>query len=306
MKLLGVIALSLLAGCEDTMLNNMVEDKVYLLKEGVQSVNVYNVDQPIIPIEVVKSGVLGRIAKLDLDIKPELLTAYNTTQQKEYKLLDPATYSLKSNTMDMGADDYQKAFELLLDGEKFKAEKAKDPTAILAIPCEVTLLNPNPDEKSIMQAIIIPTLVEPYIQFTKSGVSENDYKITASSLPMLYYYSKVELNYSNLANVNFEVELAKDYQTLIEEYNVIYRTSPEYKEDYVLLPEASYELNHDWTIAYRADYTDIHFQILKDKLVDNSGKARYGMYILPLQITQVSANKIHPDRNVILARFKYE
>ncbi len=304
MVFVAVLTLGVLVACENTMLNNMVDDRVYLLKEDLQSVTVFNSNEPIIAIDIVKSGMKGRTAQLRLDIKPELLTDYNTAQQKEYKLLDPVAYRLSSSTLDMGADDYQKAFEIFLDGEKFKAEQEKDPTAILAIPCEVTLLNPALDEKETMQTVIVPTLIEPYIQFTKAGFLNDLNSIKSSSLAILHYYSKVEVNYPNLQDVNFKVELAKDHQALIQQYNEAHKDEPGY-ENYVVLPTASYELYSDWTIAKGANYTGIDFKVYKDKLVDNTGKPQYGKYVLPLRIIQVSTNKIHPDNDLVLIPFDY-
>jgi len=304
MVLLAVLTLGTLTACEDTMLNNMVEDRVYLLKVDLQLINVYNANEPIIPIDVVKSGIKGRTAQLKLDIKPELLAAYNTAQQKDYKLLNPTIYRVLSSTLDMGADDYQQAFKLLLDSEKFKAEQAMFPTATFAIPCEVTLLNPAPNEKATMQTIIIPTLIEPYIQFTKAGFLSDINNISSSSLSILHYYSKVEVNYPNLQDVNFKVELAKDYQVLIQQYNDAHKDENDY-EDYIVLPSTSYELHSDWTIAKGANYTGLDFKVFKDKLVDNTGKPQYGKYMLPLRIIQVSINKIHPDNDLVFIPFDY-
>src|SRR5690606_35845635 len=93
---ISTIAISFCLSCEDTMLNNMVGDEVYLLDEGLNEVNVFNFEQPNISIHVVKSGAGQRAIQLRLAIDPDLLTEYNQVNGTGYKLMDPAVYQLKN------------------------------------------------------------------------------------------------------------------------------------------------------------------------------------------------------------------
>ena len=46
-----------MSSCEDTMLNNMVDDHVYLLNPGINEAQVFNFEKAIAEVIVVKSGV---------------------------------------------------------------------------------------------------------------------------------------------------------------------------------------------------------------------------------------------------------
>lgn len=279
------------------MLNNMVDDEIYLLEEGLKEIHVFNFEKPSIPVHVIKSGVGQRAVQLNLTIDPDLLAEYNQVNGTSYKLMNPAVYQLENSTIDMEADQYEAAFKLAFDREKYREEMSNDPTALFAIPCTITILNPLENDPREMQTILVPKLLEPYIQFASAGFLTDVNTITAASPSNLWYYLKVELNYPNSRDVSFTVRTAHNQTELIQQYNQEHGTS------YKPFPESVYQTKDSPVIPKGTDYAALSFQVFKDKLV--SGKVEFGRYMLALEIDQVSVNKIHPVNNYVVIPFTY-
>ena len=295
--LISAFTICICLSCEDTMLNNMVDDQVYLLKEGVDDVTVFNVGQPVIPVHVMKSGVGQRAVRLHLAVDPNVLTQYNQVNGTSYKLMDPAAYQLKSPTIEMEASMYDATFELLLDVEKYMEEKINDPEATFAIPCVVTLDNPLESDPEAMTTIVVPSLSEPYIQFETAGFLSDVNTITAASPSNLWYYLKVSVNYPSDQDVNFTISRAENQLELIQQYNQDNGTS------YKPFPESVYRTEENPSIPKGTDYTAFSFQVFKDQFA--SSNVEYGQYMLALEIDEVSVNKIHPANNYVVIPFTY-
>lgn len=295
--LMSAAMVSLCLSCEDTMLNNMVDDRVYLLKEGVNEVNVFNVGRPTIPVKVIKSGVGQRAVQLRMEIDPDFLTEYNQANGTSYGLLDPATYQMGNATIEMEASAYEASFEIFLDSEAYISELLDHPDITFAIPCRVTIENSQGNDSQEMRTLVIPKLVEPFIQFEQAGVLTDIYTITPTSSPTLWYYLKVVLNYPNDQQVDFSVRPATNQEALIQTYNQEHGTT------YVVFPESAYELEENSVIPEGTDQAAFRFHVSKDKLVND--QVPYGQYMLALEIDYVSLNNIHPSNNIVIIPFAY-
>ncbi|WP_197091438.1 DUF1735 domain-containing protein [Sphingobacterium endophyticum] len=287
------------SSCEDTMLNNMVDDRVYLLKPGLNEVQVYNFDRAIAEVVVVKSGVGQRSSQLKLEISPSVLSAYNTANGTTYRALPQAVYSLSNPNLQLAAEDIKASFEFVIDHGKFVAEQAKDPEATLVIPCQVVNLNPAEGDSVNMQTIVIPRIIEPYIFFTKAGFLTEVNNISSKSQEKLFYDNKIEVNYPASQDVEYTLAIAKNSAELIQQYNA------ENASDYVILPSGALELQGTSKIPVGVNYADYKFQVVRSKLVGANNSPKYGRYLLPLVIHEVSQNKIHPTDNVVLIPFNY-
>ncbi len=294
-----LIGLGVFSSCEDTMLNNMVEDRVYLLKPGLHEVQVYNFESALAEVVVVKSGIGQRASKLKLEISPSVLSVYNSANGTDYKQLPKTVYTLGNANLDLAQGDNKASFKFVIDHQKFVAEQAKDPDATLVIPCEVTNLDPATEDSVKMQTILLPKIVEPYIFFTKAGFLTDVNNITSKSQDKLFYDNKIEINYPASQDVNFTLEVASNSADLIRQYNT------ENGSDYVILPMDALELQANSKIPLGVNYADYTFQVLKNKLVNANNSPKYGRYLLPLVIEQVSQNKIHPTNNVVIIPFNY-
>ena len=294
-----LMSLGLLSSCEDTLLNNMVDDRVYLLKPGLNEVQVYNIDRAIAEVIVMKSGVGQRSSQLKLEVSPAVLSAYNAANGTGYKQLDETVYSLVSSSQNVATGDQQVSFEFVLDYQKFAAEQAKTPDVTLVIPCLVTNLNPSSEDSVKMETILVPRIVEPYISFTNAGFLTDVNSITSKSQNKLFYNNKIEINYPASNEVSYTLAIPTNSGELIQEYNA------QNESEYVILPIDALELEVNSKIPVGVNYADYSFQVLKSKLVNMDNSPKYGRYILPLIIEKVSLNKIHPTNNVVLIPFNY-
>jgi len=294
-----MLFVSTFSSCEDTMLNNMVDDRVYLLKPGLNEIQVYNFEKAIAQVVVVKSGVGQRSSRLKLEVSPSVLTDYNAANGTSYKPLPESVYSLGNSSLELATEDIKASFEFVIDQGKFAAEQAKDPEATLVIPCLVTNLNPAVGDSVNMQTILVPRIIEPYIFFTRSGFLTEVNNITSKSQDKLFYDNKIEINYPATQDVEYTLAIAKNSAELIDQYNA------ENASDYVIFPIDALELQGASKIAVGVNYADYKFQVIKNKLVGVNNSPKYGRYILPLVIQEVSQNKIHPTNNVVLIPFNY-
>ncbi|MVZ64608.1 DUF1735 domain-containing protein [Sphingobacterium sp. DK4209] len=280
--------------CEDTLLNNMVDDRVYLLKSGLNETQVYNFDQATAKVIVVKSGVGQTERKVRLDVSPNVLSAYNTANLTDYKALPTSVYTLQAGELNIPTDSREAVFEFIIDVVKYRAALANEPGVTFVIPCEVTNLNPGERDSAKMQTLVLPTIIEPYIYFSNPGFRTENNDITSKSQDILHFINKIEINYPANGAVQYTLGIPANSSSLIAEYNATHSSN------YVMLPTDAVSLQTTGEIIQGVNYGNYTFQILKSKLAN-----KYGKYLLPLKIEQVSQSKIHPTDNIVLIPFNY-
>lgn len=294
-----IISISKMSSCEDTMLNNMVDDNLYLLKTGINETQVFNFEKAVAELVVVKSGVGQRSAKLNIDVVPELLTKYFQEEEATYSLLSESVYTISNTSLVLPKDAYLASFEFIIDVQKFKDEQAKHPDVTFVIPCEITNLEPGSGDQVKMESLMIPKIIEPYIAFSNHGFLTEIKNITSSSQDSVYFNNKIEINFPSENNIKYTIGFPQNSMELIHKYNDENNTS------YVQLPSEALDLQSNGVIMKGANYSEYTFQVLKNKLVDMDSKPKYGNYILPLIIKEVSLGKIHPNNSIVLIPFHY-
>lgn len=285
--------------CEDNLRSDMVDDEVYALKEGLQTIDVYNFTEAILPITVVKSGVGQRAATASLSVSPELLQAYNTANNTDYKLLEQTYYTVKKASLNFDKSTYKQAFEIQINTQQYVKLLADNPDETYIIPCQVSLQNTGADAKNTMEILAIPSIIEPLIGLNQSGLLNDANNITSKSVDITSYYLKVSVNYPTSKDVLFSLEEAADSEALVKQVNSDQGTN------YKLLPKDSYDLKKNWEIKKGAKYAEVGYTVNKTKLAGSEGKPLYGDYLLPIRIVEVSENKINPNSELVLIPFKY-
>lgn len=281
-----LVILSLFS-CEDSLLDNMVKDKVYLLQKGVHPAEIMDFDEAIYPLYVFKSGAGQMDLTLTIEIEERLITEYNAANGTEYKMMGEAAYVIKNRILNMNKEDYQKPFEFTFNKEVLQT-LADDPDSY-AIPCRISVSNRDHEELDIdqMEVLLVPTLKAAYIQFQHPGMSDNSNVITAKDENELWYYSEVNINYPAHYSVSFELEL--DYE-LLERYN------SDHGSDYKPLPDVAIQFDRQWTIPQFGEYIELNFKLFKEKMKSSDGQLLSGEYVLPLRIKDVSRNRINPEK----------
>lgn len=287
------------SSCEKDLLKDMVEDKVYLLKEGLQTVDVYNFEKAILPIPVIKGGVGQRRAQVNLDVVPVILNEYNAANGTNYLLLPSEYYTVQERSLTLEAASYQEDFKIEMNSKKYLELLEQNPADVYVIPFQLTILNPIDGEKEKTDTFIIPHIVDPYAYFNEAGLLGNVYTLTASSPNSTSYYLKASINYPATNDIHLTLKVPSQAQAIIDQINTEQGTS------YKLMPAPSYAIAENWVIKEGANYVEINMQVFRDKLADTNTAPLYGDYILPLEIASVSENKISPTNSQVFIPFKY-
>ena len=72
-----LVAVALLQSCEDNRMDNIPNDKIYLINAGLQQAQIYNFGTYEYDLPLYKSGLGSTEASLEFLIDPTLLAAYN-------------------------------------------------------------------------------------------------------------------------------------------------------------------------------------------------------------------------------------
>ena len=151
-----------LVNCEDFRMNKMVDDQVYLLKNGFVEKKIYTLEKSTLDVYVIKSGVGQRGAEIELLINDDILQEYNLNNNTSYQVLPSDCYSLVNNSLKMEKDDYKVFFQFELNIDKIRELQEKSEETFI-IPCKLNVLSADisisDPKKSV--ALIAPTIIFP-------------------------------------------------------------------------------------------------------------------------------------------------
>ncbi len=116
-QLILAVVLLVSYSCEDSRMHNMVDDKVYILKSGFVEEDIFTDNSPY-HFYVVKSGITGMEAAVELVIDEEPMLIYNYNNNTNYKMLPEDTYTIESSVINFGPNDYKKSFPIVFNTEK--------------------------------------------------------------------------------------------------------------------------------------------------------------------------------------------
>ncbi|MCD7936327.1 MAG: DUF1735 domain-containing protein [Tannerellaceae bacterium] len=285
--LLGWILL--FTACDDYLLNNMVDDKVYLLKAGFHRAEISEVES-FYELYVIKSGAGQQAVTLKLEIDESVLTAYNEEEGTAYRLLPSDSYTLLSNTIGFDEEGYREAFRFDFNMPRMRS-LLEEEGEIFALPCRVTIPGheieaSRPDE---MYSIIALALKNDYIEFSEWGVMAG-VRLYPDATDKDSTSYLIRTNYRNEQDITFTLEVKEE---LLDEYNQANGTS------YLLLPEAAYGFNEaEWNVPANARERRFFVNLFRSGLLKD-GRFLFGEYMLPVQITTVSKYGINPEQSVM-------
>ena len=160
-KTLSTICLAgamILCSCEDTRLDGMSPDTIYIVQDRVQEVFVNRRDYADFTISVYKSGLGETAGKVRLEVDPSVLDAYNSEHGSSMELLDELCYSLSRGGGGVGGEAGWLEGGGGIDGA-ILAMSSKVGEKNYAIPIKVVSENPGltvQEDKSTI--LIIPVL----------------------------------------------------------------------------------------------------------------------------------------------------
>jgi hypothetical protein len=292
---MGASFLLPLLSCEDNRLEGMVDDKLYLLKSGYQSTQVFNFGEYQIDAYIIKAGYGDRDAVLDIAVTPELLTAYNASNGTDYRVLPENCYSLLGATdISIPAKIPSEHFSILFNSTQIKTLLQDGKKYIL--PLSILAANGFPVDSVTGQVLVDPVIQEPYIAFSEPGLT-SVIGITPGDPEEINMDTKVGTNYTNAWDLTFSVQISPDALTA---YNQAAGTT------YQILPANAVSLKEGpWAMPAGTSVLDVPYTIIRKNLVSEAGTYLFGEYVLPLKIASVSKWGIDPDNGVQFIRFNY-
>ncbi len=297
--LLCLSFLLVIIACEDSRMDKMVEDKVYLLKPGINEIDAFLWEDYTYDLMVIKSGIGQQQADLELVIDEAALQKYNDANQTSFELLPPDYYSIKSKNIIINKKEERAPFQIVLETNKLK-ELLSESDKKYALPCRIDIINQaiSSADSAVMYSFIVPTVKEAYLQFTDPGFYPMVWQINPESAGEAFFFSEVNTNYYNHWDITYTLEVDPH---LITEYNAANNTN------YKILPEGTYSIDKSsYKISQNLEIQAIKFAIYKDKLIAENGDFLFGNYMIPLRIASVSKNGINPDGDVQLIPVSFQ
>lgn len=292
--IIGASFLLPLLSCEDNRLEGMMDDKVYLLRTGLQPTQVFNFGEYDFDVFVIKSGLGTKDASVKITVTPEILETYNANNGTDYELLPDDCYLLKATTMDIPAKTPSVSFPILFNSTKIIALQQDGKKYIL--PLSLFALNDINVDPVMDEVLLDPIIQEPYIAFAEPGLTSAN-SITLEDPEEFSMKTSVKTNYENIWDLTFETEIS---QEALDAYNQAQGTS------YKIFPLTAVSLNHGpWAMPAETSTLDISYTIMRKSLVDENGVYLFGEYVLPLKISSVSKYGIDPENGVRFIRYNY-
>ena len=150
------------SSCKDDRLENMVDDKVYVLKSGLNEVEIEKQGSYTYSLYVIKSGVGRQEFDVQLSINESVLNSYNQMNETEYVLLPSQYYKLTTDSKFIGKEDYRTPFDIVLDTEAI-LDLQMNSEIEYALPFELKLINATVEVggDDNMTSIFVPIINEP-------------------------------------------------------------------------------------------------------------------------------------------------
>lgn len=292
-QLILAVVLLVSYSCEDSRMHNMVDDKVYILKSGFVEEDIFTDNSPY-HFYVVKSGITGMEAAVELVIDEEPMLIYNYNNNTNYKMLPEDAYTIESSVINFGPNDYKKSFPIVFNAEKIKSLKETNQVEYV-LPCRIRLLR-SKSEAEISDSLHITTIIHPnikdaYVEFPETN---DEILMFPNSDKEIDYYLKVHTTYHNTSDVRVGVNFD---ESLVVKYNSENNTT------YKLLPELAYTnslSNNSLTIPALSKEQFIKFTIKKSAFLDENGNYLFGDYIIPLQLTSTSEETVNEEKSEFL------
>ncbi|WP_162304602.1 BT_3987 domain-containing protein [Maribellus luteus] len=281
---------STMFSCEDNRMNDIAEDKIYLIKSGLQDAQIFNFGTYQYELAVCKSGIGSQEANLKLSINSELLASYNAENNSQYEILPENCFTLETNELNISDKEASGKFSILFNTTEIT--KLSSQGKSFALPLSVVSVNKIEVLPENADVVLIPVLSEPYIAFAEPGLSASPLAISLNDPESFNVPVTIQTNYKSKTKLDFKIEV--DTQELAK-YNEANNAN------YLLLPENAYELfPGEYSLSAGQKSKDLNVSIIRKNLLNKPDLYLFGEYILPLRITEVSENSIDPQAETLL------
>ena len=170
-KILSILSLSALllthTGCEDNRMNWMVDDKLYVIHSGLQSIEVQDFGNVEYNYAIYKSGVGSETASASFLVDENLISSYNAENGTSYELLPADCYSIENKNIEFGKDEERAYLKIVFDSKAIYALQKGNEKYVLPLKLVSNSNVATDSEKS--SSLISPKIVQPLTSFSIKG-----------------------------------------------------------------------------------------------------------------------------------------
>lgn len=161
---------SLFVSCEDHRLDGIPGNRVYIARNGVQEMAIYDLGEPVqLAVSVAKAGYYNNPGEATLTLSEPLINFWNTEYGTHYEMLPASCYEFSNATVKFGEKDLYATTPLTINVEEFSA---LDPDKVYALPIELSNSNfeINKEKASVLYVFEVTTAVASMSQSGKKDL----------------------------------------------------------------------------------------------------------------------------------------
>lgn len=294
-KIMNKLYFSLIAGtlltlssCESKINNFMVDDTVSLVNPGLVEETVYIGLEDNSNVYVLKSGKGFQAAKVHIEVDNTIINEYNETAKIPVSELSTECYSIAVGSLELSKSDYISPFEISWNREKLAEALENDPDLVIPLRLYVENEDVNVNLERVT-TLIKPNIDTPLISLDKYGYVKGLTPTRRTSLEEDVYIS-VSSNFIPKDDIDFTLTVDAD---ALDKYNQENGTA------YKILPEEAYRLEKNWTIKKAMTTSRFKFTFVREALIPEDGPSKFGTFILPITMSEVSSSAVNPKQATI-------
>ena len=153
--------------CEDTRLDGMVSDKLYVVNSGLYTVEVQDFGKVEYNHAVYKSGNGSDAASVSFTIDESLIASYNAQQGTSFEMLPSDCYSIEKMDAELSNDQERATIKVVFDSKAiYELQKGEEK---YVLPLKMNSSSPIVADSARLVSIISPKVVQPLTSFKIVG-----------------------------------------------------------------------------------------------------------------------------------------
>ena len=267
----------LLTACEkDHRNDNLVDPRVYIVNNGVQTATYYDVEETLdYDIYAYSSGYFGQPSEVKVVLDPDAVETFNAANGSSYTLLGEEYYQIVKSTGSISAEGRRATLSIRLDCKEIMALPYMND---YVLPLRLTAAGTEVNEE-LNTILINPRMQETEVLAENAGVVESDLSAADANTLEFTAYTEFDNKWETTTEYAYGDEVLDAYNA---EHGTNYLPIP---TDAVTFTPAQLEVGKREAVS--------HFEIDKSKLTPDR------FYTLAVQLKSNSEFKIGADNTVL-------
>lgn len=246
---------SLFVSCQDNRLDGIPANRVYISRNGVQEMSIYDLGEPVkLAVSVAKAGYHNNPGEASLRLSESLINFWNTEYGTHYEMLPASCYEFSNATVKFGEKDLYATTPLTINVGAFSA---LDPEKVYALPIELysSSFEINQEKASVLYVFEVTTAVASMSQSGKKDLILDPNKDVTS------YEFDITVPFDNKWDLTCNLDVSKE---AFDEFNA------EQGGVYEQLPAAAVSFPESTVIPAGSQKVTVKYSIDKTKLEESN------------------------------------